>query len=171
VGTGPCVQNRICRRFEAQFDHRSLKPKGGAAFDYTIMKSGAWYSAGQYDTIQKLSREYVKRCKDFAVEARQSRMSKDDIQAKRSLMVQEFTANCYAACSNEKALCDILLDVCYQRTGTKQLVWDVCASTIVGNLLEHNGGILSFPAADPNGEIEYGGDRFSMHIIQIGAEE
>jgi hypothetical protein len=171
VGTGPCVQNRICRRFEKQFDHRSLKQKGVAAFDYTIMKSGAWYSSVQYSTIQKLSCEYVKRCKEFAVEARKTRLSKDDIQVKRSIMIEEFTASCYAACSNEKALCDILLDVCYQHAGTKQLVWDVCAHTIVSNLVEHNGGNLSFPVADPNGDIAYGGDKFAMCQIQIGVVE
>ena len=84
-------------------------------------------------------------------------------------MNDEFRRECSEACPNEDALCNILLDLCYQRSATKRFVWGTCGHVIIRNLLEHNGGMISYPALDDDGDLTYCGKRFS--VKQISAEE
>lgn len=47
----------------------------------------------------------------------------------------------------------------------------MCGTQIIENLLNKNGRKLSFPVSDDNGDIEFGGQRFSMSTIIIGSDE
>ena len=46
VGTHPCVMNKICLRFEDEFDNYFIKNISEDEFDYTIMKSGHYMFNG-----------------------------------------------------------------------------------------------------------------------------
>ena len=54
VGNHDCVMNRICRRFEKEFDGYLGRHNADVDFDYTVMKSGIEYSRTQYNAILKL---------------------------------------------------------------------------------------------------------------------
>ena len=86
------------------------------------------------------------------------------------MMIDEFTRKCYAFCSNNALLCDILLDICYTREGTKQLAWDVAGADIVENLLRNNDYTIWYPVRDPDGRVLYNGDRFSFLSTKIGGK-
>lgn len=59
--------NKICRRFEEEFDGYIGKALGRVKFDYTIMKSGADYTYSQMSAIKKLHEEYCKKLQNYAV--------------------------------------------------------------------------------------------------------
>lgn len=65
------------------------------------------------------------------------------------------------ACPNEEELCDILIDICYATTKSKQFVWDMCGNHIVENLLKKNNGIMTYLEKDADGEVVYHGERFT----------
>ena len=74
-------------------------------------------------------------------------------------------------CPNRFALCDIVLDICYQRSSTKRFAWEMCGEEIIQNLLNRNNGTISYPTLDQEGDIVYCGNKFSVKQEQIGGDE
>lgn len=171
VGVNNCVMNRICRRFEAEFDGYIARHTSETEFDYTIMKSGTEYSQTQYNTILRLYEAYNRRIQDYMQYAKKERLDEDEHTNLRFVMVQDFRRECQIACSNKDQLCDILLDICYQKEGSKQFVWDMAGEDIIDALLRNNGGRISFPVHAEDGDITFGGDQFTFVTKQIGGED
>ena len=171
VGTHNCVMNKICRRFEDEFDGYIMRHGSDVEFDYTIMKSGIEYSQTQYNTILRLYEAYNKRVKDYMQYAKRERLDEDEHTNLRFVMIQDFRRECQIACSNKDQLCDILLDICYQREGSKQFVWDMAGDDIIETLLRKNGGRISFPVHDENGDVAFGGEMFTFTTKQIGGTD
>ena len=168
VGDNDCVMNRICRRFEIEFDGYIGKHIDMPDFDYTIMKSGAEYTKTQYTAISKLHTNYNKRLRSFAMFASYERI--DDCEAFRIMMDlrDEFMQECVKVCPNQETLCDIVLDITYKKGGTKKFAWEICGEQIIKNLLEKNNSIIRFPTKDSSGDIVFCGERFSVNYILIG---
>lgn len=171
VGTNDCVMNRICRRFECEFDGYLGRHNADVEFDYTVMKSGAEYSKSQYNTIMKLYENYNKRLRSYAVFANYERVDEYDTFSRMLEMKNEFIQECTRVCQNRFALCDIVLDICYQRSSTKRFAWEMCGDEIIENLLARNGDAISYPTLDGNGDIQFGGNRFSMREQVIGGND
>lgn len=160
VGMHPCVMNRICMRFEKEFDDYFLKNIPEDAFDYAFMKSGQEYTATQYNAILRLYTQYVKELQDYMQFSKRERIDEDESASRRSVMVHKFKTDCQEICSNSAQLCDIILDICYTRTGSKQFCWDICGEEIINNLFTSNGNKIYFPVQNERGDIKYGGKRF-----------
>jgi hypothetical protein len=168
AGIGGCVMNRICRRFEREFDGYIGKHGSDVRFDYTIMKSETDYSAQQFAAIKKLYEDFNKRTRSYAVFAYYERVGKYDSSAEMSVMSNEFRRRCDAICPDGDKLCNIVLDLCYTRGSSKMFAWSVCGSDIIHNLLKKNDCTVSFPVHDRGGDVEYCGDRFSVLSKKIG---
>lgn len=171
VGVNDCVMNRICKRFEDEFDNYIAKHGSCDEFDYSIMKSDAEYTTTQFNAIVRLHSEYMKRIRDFMQFAARERIDEDENRVRRFMMVQDFVRDCLQVCSNSKQLCNILLDICYKKEGSKQFVWDIASEDIIDNLIRNNGGNLMYPTRDDSGDIEFGGERFAVAIKTIGDNE
>lgn len=170
VGTGNCVMNKICRRFESEFDGYIGKALGKVKFDYEIMKSGAEYTYTQITAIKKLYEEYQKKMQSYAVFSRYERVDEDELAATVSSMREEFVRECDAICQNSATLCDILLDLCYCRSSSKRFVWDICPDAIIHNLLANNNWQISAPVINPDGDIEYCGAKYKVITKTIGGD-
>lgn len=162
--------NRICRRFEKEFDGYLGRHNADADFDYTIMKSGIEYSRSQYNSILRLYESYNKRLRSYAVFASYERVDEYDTFAKMLEMRTEFIQECTRVCQNRFTLCDIVLDICYRRSSTKRFAWEMCGSEIIQNLSNRNDGLISYPTLDADGDISFGGNRFSLKTKKIGGE-
>lgn len=160
VGIHDCVMNKICKRFEDEFDGYFFKNISDTEFDYGIMKSGQDYTTTQYNSISRLYEQYTKRLQEYMQYSKRERVDEDESATKRSLMVQDFKVECQRACSNTAQLCDIILDLCYSRNGSKQFCWDICGEEIIHNLLIHNNNTIYFPTENPDGDIEFCGKKF-----------
>ena len=162
VGNHNCVMNRICRRFEKEFDGYLGRHNADTEFDYTIMKSGVEYTRSQYNSIAKLYDGYNKRLRNYAVFSNYERVDEYDTFARMLEMRSEFEQECVKVCPNRYALCDIVLDICYQRNATKRFAWEMCGDVIIQNLLNRNNWTISFPTSDTSGDIQFCGNRFSV---------
>lgn len=167
VGDHNCVMNRICKRFEREFDNYIAKNIHSEGFDYTIMKSGREYSRSQHDAILRLYNAHNRRMRDFMQYARSERINKDESSVTRSVMVEEFKKECSAVCSDRFLLCDIILDICYEREGSKQFAWDIVGDEIIENLLWNNDHKISYPVKDECGDVSFGGESFLFHYKQL----
>ena len=165
VGTHDCVMNKICRRFEQEFDHISLMWREDP-FDYTIMKSGTEYTKNQMTQMKKLYDAYNEWLKRVAIIISSTCKNNRDMED-TVLYTIEFQKKCLNVCSSEDIMTNILLDMCYTRSSTKKFAWDMCTRKIVENLADRHGGVLYYPARDPDGDIEFSGLKFSMKPFEL----
>lgn len=170
VGLGDCVMNKICRRFESEFDHFVGMASAGEKFDYTIMKSGAEYSSSQMAAIKKLYEEYNKKLQSYAVFSYYEHVDEDESISTISGMRDEFVRECEAVCQNRATLCDIVLDVCYRRSTSKKFAWDICGDEIIQNLLANNNWTISAPIVSEDGDIEFCGEKYKVITKMIGGD-
>ena len=77
-------------------------------------------------------------------------------------MQEEFRRDCEIICSNGETLCDIVLDLCYTKSATKKFAWLICGGEIIHSLLKKNDYTIQVPILDSDGEIEFGGSKFSI---------
>lgn len=167
VGVGNCVMNKICRRFEEEFDGYIGRHNQNTAFDYSIMKSGVEYSSSRYQSIKRLYEDYNKRLQNYIVFVDYERVDDCESAIEISNINEWFRKECDIVCQNNEVLCDILLDICYTRSVTKKFVWDMCGETIIHNLLKNSNHIISFPVADKEGNINYCGKRYSVKTMKL----
>lgn len=171
VGIGDCVINRICRKFESEFDSHLKMHRASHGFDYTVMKSGIEYSEQQYEGIRKLLAEYNRRVQNYAAFADRERVDDDEANIMYSVMHDEFVRSCENICQNSEVLCDVMLDACYRSNSTKRFVWDICGEQIIRNLLKRSNNMICYPIADMAGDVTSGGRTFRFEQIKIGGQE
>lgn len=171
VGVHDCVMNKICRRFEDAFDGYIGKHNSATKFDYRIMRSSSEYTSRQFNAIKRLYEDYNRRLSSYAIFADCERVDEYDSCATLTMMNDEFRRECSLICPNESVLCNIILDVCYTRSSTKRFAWSMCGSEIVRNLLARSDGWISYPVLNPDGDIEYCGNRFAVEKMRIEVNE
>ena len=169
VGDNDCTMNRICRRVEAVFDNAN-DTDGGSKFDYSIMKSGYQYDQHTYYTLKKAYDEHKKKLADLALFENERVSSKGSVLDYRASMIEKFRRKVSVTCNNREEAGDIILDMCYKKSNTKQFAWDVAADAILENLLKRNNWKMAYPVLDENGDIEYRGERYSMTRMVVNDE-
>ena len=161
VGDNPCTINRIAWLFEDIFQSYLSEYIKTKQFDYSILKSGTAYSKNDYQKIAKIKSEYESCVKYYQQLANKQRLDKDEVSLNRNMMLLKFKAACEEICSNKKELCDIVIDLCYSSSKSKQFAWDICGEVIVENLLAQNNHTINYPVlVKANGEFEFGGEQF-----------
>lgn len=163
VGDNPCTINRIAWLFEDTFKSYLSKYAKTSEFDYSILKSGVEYSKNDYQKIAKIKSEYDDSVKYYQQLANKQRLDKDEVTVNRSMMLLKFKSKCEEICPNEKELCDIIVDLCYSSSKSKQFAWDICGEVIIDNLLDKNDHIINYPVlVKSDGDFEFGGEQFIM---------
>lgn len=171
VGVNDCVMNKICRRFEREFDGCVGKHNSRIKFDYSIMRNDEEYTTKQFNAIRHLYEDYNKRLASYAVFADYERVDDCDSFLALSVMNEEFRKECYKICPNKNVLCNIILDICYTRSSTKRFAWNMCGSEIIHNLLLKNGNKISYPTLDCDGDIEFCGNKFVVKTVEFEVNE
>lgn len=171
VGVGDCVMNKICKRFEDEFDGYIGKHNSEVKFDYRFMRNDSEYSYSQYSAIRKLYDDYNQRLRSYIVFADHERIDECDSYSEISVMNNEFRKECDAICPNRDILCNIILDICYTKSSTKRFAWSMCGTDIIHNLLSQNDNTISFPTIDKDGDIEYCCNRFSVTSKKVEVNE
>ncbi len=171
VGTNGCVVNKICKMFEERFDKSINNRLAVLKFDYRIMRSDAEYTTDQYYAIKKLYVDYNKRLKNYAVFNYYEKVDEYDAARELTDMNEEFRKECDKICPNSSSLCNIILDLCYTKSSTKRFAWNMCGAEIIHNLLRKNEWNISYPTISDDGEIAYGGNRFTVMTKKIGVVE
>ena len=166
VSTNNCLVNRIARLFNDEFRKLSLSSSQQPEFDPSIMKSGVGYSKARFNEISKLYDEYKKSAQAYKIRQSAERIDKNDAAVEHYKMLENFKEKCVIACPNQQELCDIVIDLCYRGTQTKQFAWDICGDEIIKNLASSS-NTISFPIeVNDNEEFEYAGHKFVMHTME-----
>lgn len=171
VGNNACVVNRICWIFEDAFNGYLSRKYVQPEFDYNILKSNVEYSRKNYIDVLAVYGDYQHHIEAFQKRSKSEKLDMYDVWQERSRLAAWFRKSCEEICSNEKELCDIVIDICYKAEKTKQFAWDICGSTILDNLLAKNGGVIHYPKlTDSDGDFVYCGEQFIMCEKEIGGD-
>lgn len=161
VGIHGCIMNRICRLIESELSGESLRA-ANTGFDYEIMKSDEPYNRNQYDAVRKLFDEHCAKMKEMAIKRSSNRIKDDQYSDYRASTIYYFQQELYKKCSNASIACNVVLDICYRHAGTKQFAWDTVSDGIISNLACRTNGVFFYPRLDPDGDITFRGDHYSM---------
>ena len=162
------VMNRICWKIEKEFDgFKSIGTKEEDIFDSSILKSPTKYSKKRFTDIKSIYEDYNIKLREHAQSSSKSKIDKDEEKTKRIVVKENFKKQAQEICNNEDELCNIVVDLCYKNNYSKQFAWDICGNVIIKNLLIRNNNIVQYPIADDKGNIEYGGEKFSMFVKDI----
>lgn len=168
VSVAPGVINRICWRIEDEFQSSDVLP--GIVFDHNILKTDLEYTQDEYNAVQNLYNQYNKNMQLFLKGINKNESLKEERDMFVAQITEEFSRSCSSICPNSEVLTNILVDVCYTSSKNKTFAWDIAGEQIFKNVLKNSGNKISFPVKDENGDIEFSGERFSMHEKIIGGE-
>lgn len=161
VSDNGCVMNRLCHIVEDNFKGLVQDLKKTSSFDTSIIKVGVEYSRKNYNTIKEICSDYMQELERNVAKVKSSHVNQKDNQLFHAMLLKTYKEKCAIACPNEDELCDILIDICYGSTKSKQFVWDMCGDHIVENLLKKNNGVMTYLEKDADGEVVYRGERFT----------
>ena len=164
VGT----MNRICWRIEDEFKTTDVLPN--VEFDCSILKSDAIYAQEEYDLIKQLYDEYNKNMQLFLKQKHKNELGDDEVGFDITNLKDVFVSECYKVCPNTEVLSNIVIDLCYSSNKNKTFAWDVAGEQIFNNVLKNNGYKIQYPIKDIDGDIEFCGNKFSLHTQKIGGE-
>lgn len=162
-----CTMNKIAWIFENEFDGIIKKAKS-KDFDYTVMKSGFKYSKARFNRVKEQLADYMRMQQRYAIEHKKQPLTPFESRRRREMFKEYLIEEITEICPNMEELCDIMLDICYKKEGSKQLAWDVCDKQIVQNLLKRNEGRINFMEADKDGDTEFNGYKFTMKQKVLG---
>ena len=168
VSRAPGTMNRICWRIEDEFKTTDVFPE--VDFDNSILKSNATYTQDEFNAIRLLYDEYNDNMQLFLKGCKKNDSSKEEREAFVARLVEEFSNACCIACPNLEVLANILVDLCYTSNKNKSFAWDIAGEQIFKNVLKNNGYMIRYPVKDPDGNIEFCGNRFSLHAQMMGGE-
>ena len=163
VNAETCVVNELCWEIEKTLaDVKESK----VPFDSSILKSDATYTNKDKAFIKRI---YDKYNKTYA--NRMSRHSSVYEDTSLTPIGMTFESECAEYVPDAEKLCNILVDLGYNTKKGKTFVWEMSGDTIIDNLLSRTDGYAQFPVKDPDGDIEFCGEHFSMKKVKMKGEE
>lgn len=170
VDMSPGTVNRIAWAVNKKFDDFKSLPR--VPFDKEIIKSSVEYSKSDYFKIRDIYKEYRDVIRNLAKKTKTDEVDEDeDGVTDKAIIDLLFKGRFYEACSNGKVLCNILIDMLYDKPNSKGVVWEMCGDIIIDNLLEKSGGVIEYPECVYEGE-EFSCCRrkFKTRRISVGGE-
>ena len=113
----------------------------------------------------------IKKRYKNAIHNNTKKADREDASKEYSIGIEQFVIECYKVCNNEDAMCDIVLDICYQKESSKQFAWDVCGNVIIKNLLKRKGGMIHYPQAVDDGDFSVNGKTYLLGTCKYNAED
>jgi len=158
------LMNKICWKFETEFDNFLTSKIKNVKFDYTILKTNEKYSKKRYNNVKSIYKEYKRELIEYVKKEKNS-INKDSSQKyyDRIIFINRFKDKCIRVCPNENELCDIVVDISYSKgyNTSKQFCWDMCSEIIIDNLYCKNKSI-KYVEKDIDGDIEFKGRKFKL---------
>ena len=164
----PGVVNRIAWAVNSKFDRFNSLPR--VTFDKEILKSGVEYSKTDFYKVRDVYKEYRDSIKNLAKKTKSDEVdAEDDGMINKAAIDLIFKGRFYDACSNGKVLCDILIDLLYDKPNSKGVVWDICGDVVIDNLLDKSGHMITYPAAVlEDEEFSCCRKKFKMKTMYVG---
>lgn len=169
VDMSPGTVNRIAWAVNKKFDEFESIPV--VEFDKEIIKSDVLYDKSDVHKVREVYQDYKNSIISLSKKINTDEITEDDGLFDMSVINLMFKGKFYEVCPNEKMLCDILIDLLYDKPNSKGVVWDMCGDVIIDNLLSKSGGIIEYPEAVTTDEdFACCRKKFRMKQVNVGGE-
>ena len=172
VDMSPGTINRIAWAVNKKFSDFNELPH--VKFDKEVIKSGIEYSKSVFHAVRDVYQEYKSSLVSLAKKTKMDEVDENDEDygpLDKSMIDLMFKSKFYEVCSNEKTLCEILIDLLYDKPNSKGVVWDICGEVIIDNLLEKANYIVNYPeSVHDNEEFSCCRKKFKMKQIDVRGE-
>ena len=171
VDMSPGTVNRIAWAVNKKFEEFHSLPR--VAFDKNILKSNVEYSRTDLYKVKDIYKDYRDAIKNLATKTKYDEIDdENDGVVNKEAIDLIFKGKFHEACSNEKMLCDILIDLLYDKPNSKGVVWDICGDTVIDNLLQKSGYMIQYPeAVESDEEFSCCRKKFIMKNLYVGCED
>lgn len=171
VDMSPGVVNRIAWAVNKKFEDFEALPRND--FDKELIKSGATYSKTELYQVRDVYKEYKDSIKNLAKKTKRDEVDdEDDGLMTKAAIDLIFKGRFYEVCPNGNVLCDILIDLLYDKPNSKGVVWDICGDIVINNLLKKSNYIIQYPeAVDSDEEFACCRKKFKMRSICVRGDE
>lgn len=170
VDMSPGTVNRIAWAVNKKFETFNSLPR--AEFDKEVIKSGVQYSKTELYQVRDIYKEYRDAIKNLAKKTKYDEVDdEEDGIVNKAAIDLIFKGKFYETCVNEKVLCDILIDLLYDKPNSKGVVWDICGDVVVDNLLQKANYVVKYPeSVESDEEFSCCRKKFRMKSIYVGGE-
>lgn len=165
VDMSPSTMNRICWAIEDTFNKNFTSQS--QTFDYSVYKSVDPQNNSEYLKVKKLCKKYLKELGQLRSRPINGQDGKKEMLNSKDQLLDFLKEQLSIVCPNEKALCDIMLDICYKDGYKKGLVWEICGNTMIDNLLERNNYCVTYPAKSDDEDFWCRGVKYIMKTLNI----
>lgn len=168
VDMSPGTINRIAWAIGEKFDKFNSLPR--VQFDKELIKSGVNYDMQYYYQVRDVYKEYKANIANLVKKTKRDEIDEEEDGVTNKAMIDfVFKSKFSEVCPNELVLCDILIDLLYDKPNAKNVVWDMCGEVIISNLLTKSGGILAYPErVRDEAEFSCCRNKFRMKQINVG---
>lgn len=172
LSDNPCIVNKIAHKVENVFDGDFVAGKNDN-FDYSIYMHSKPEDIKISQSIRKkimdIYTTYKKVSKNKNANITTEENVKEEKTKNENNIYDVFRYDIRQLIENENELCDILIELAYNKEKiSKSFVWSMVGDIILDNLLKKNDNTITYPTRDDEGDIVYGGIRFSLKTKKVG---
>ncbi len=172
VDMSPGTINRIAWAVNKKFADFNELP--AVPFNKELIKSDEQYTMSEFHMVRDVYREYEPYIENLVKRTENCEISDDDEMEgplDKSIIDLMFKGRFHEVCSNDKKLCNILIDLLYDKPNSKGVVWDMCGDVIIDNLLEKSDFWVKYPEiAHDDAEFGCCRKKFKMVSVNVGGE-
>lgn len=160
ISSNPCIVNKMAWLVEREFNKQvTVKNK---EFDWFIYQNPNCLEIGSKSEMTAIKKAYD----EYKIDIKNSASveydkEKGDSEATRKK--NEIEDTLLNIIPNKQVLLNSLLELGYKKSKiSKTFIWNVVGDQIIENMINNKEGKIVYPTKDENGEINYGGNRFTM---------
>lgn len=171
VSNNDSIVNRIAHKLEDKLDKLPMNIRK-SNFDKNILITDKHIKKRIEEDLVDLYKKYNTDIRNtMKSNVNKIKDSVEEIKNNRELYMKSFIEKANEICKNDsEILCNALVKLLYDKTNSKQFLWDICGDYIINKLLNENNNTINFPVKDINGNILWDGEKYSIKSMKIKEE-
>lgn len=164
VNVSPSVINKIAWYIEKHFKMKDLFHI--EEFDTSKLKNpNVEYSARMYNKVEKLREEYSETLLTLTKLNLRKYMDAESKAVVTTTLRNNLVQSIVEVCGDMDVATNILVDLCYSNSKSKELLWELCSEQLIKNLINNGYNTIRFPVQNKDGDIEFKGMKFRMEEV------
>lgn len=163
----PSVMNRIAWAVEKETDN--LKMLCRANYSCSDLRTSDVYEERVYNVVKLICDNYRTAMKKESKNILTQNENSSNFAQSTSEMLEFYVKEMHIECPNEEVLCDILIDLCYNKTEknkySQDILWSACGNVIIDRLLKSHDYKMRYPVKSNNPDFICCGTGFEMQEI------
>ena len=164
VNVSPSVINKIAWHIEKHFAQKDLFKI--EEFNVNKFKDpNIEYSQRMYNKVAELREEYSETLLRLTKLNLRKYMDEESKAIVTTTLRNNLIQSIIEVCGDMVVATNVLVDLCYSNSKSKELLWELCSEQLIRNLIKNGYDTIRFPIQDKDGDIEFKGMKFKMEEV------